>query len=134
MQPTSAIHFLTTFSAYFLTHLLYLDKLGTLPLYEMNYQALAGKNKVAFAPVGLTHSLYNTLLIIGSTPGSVIRDCGLDFDRWFPMLRKIRGGLRLKREGPQIAERLRHTLDRVRERYELECGVLATVSERSKAA
>ncbi len=134
VQPTSAIHFLTTFSAYFLTHLLYLDKLGTLPLYEMNYQALAGKNKVAFAPVGLTHSLYNTLLIIGSTPGSVIRDCGLDFDRWFPMLRKIRGGLRLKREGPQIAERLRHTLDRVRERYELECGVLATVSERSKAA
>jgi len=125
IQPTSGIHFLSTFSAYFLVHLLFLGKIGELPLYELNYQNLVRENKRAYPFASITQALYNLMLILGAVPGSVIRDCGLDFDRWFPMPRKVGDIIKLKRQGPRYAARCQQALDRVREKYQIECGVLA---------
>lgn len=124
VQPTSAVHFLTTFASYFLVHLLYLGKLQSLPLYELNYQDLVAKNKKLVPFAATAHMLYNTMLIMEAVPGNVMSDCGLDFDRWFPLPRRLLGVWKLKRNRGRYLGHFRKTLDRVRERYDIRCGVL----------
>ena len=126
VQPTSSIHFLTTFAAYFLVHLFYLGELGRLPLYELNYQALLRKDKVAFPFVAMTQVLYNVLQIIDAVPANVMSECGLDFDRWFPLPRRLLGAVKLKRGAENYRNHFRKSLDTVAERYGVECGLLAT--------
>lgn len=127
VQPTSAIHILTTFAAYFLVHLLYLGKLDSLPLYEMNHEALFRANKVASPYACMAQILLNTMLILNATPFSVFEHCGLDFDRWYPLPRRLLNLLRLKRHGPTYIAHFRRALDRLAERHALRCGVLSTL-------
>jgi hypothetical protein len=128
VQPTSGIHVLTTFGAYFLVHLLYLGKLRTLPLYEMNYQALVQKDKTALPFSAMTQTLYNAILIADAVPGQVMRDCGLDFDWWYPFHRRIPEIIRMKRNKARYLAHFERSLARVRERFGIECGVLPHVA------
>ncbi|MDA0824560.1 MAG: potassium transporter, partial [Proteobacteria bacterium] len=130
IQPTSGIHFLTTFASYFLVHLFYLGKLDTLPLYEIDYESFVPKNKVAWPFAALTQSLYNTLLIMDAVPNKVMTDCGVDFDRWFPFYRRLMGGLKLKRNANHYLDHFRSTLDSVRDRNSIRCGELPSVASR----
>ncbi len=124
IQPTSAIHFLTSVSAYFLVHLFYLGKLESLPLYEMNQQELMAKNKAAWSSACAAHALHNVTLIVGAVPSRVMQQFGLNFDLWYPPHRRLLDFIQLKRNGPRYAEHCRQTLDRVREKYGIRCGVL----------
>ena len=130
IQPTSGIHILTTFGSYFLTHLYFLGRLGEVPLYELNHQALVEQDKAVFPFACMTQILLNLMLITDAVPMKVISDCGLDFDRWYPLLRRLYGIIRLNRNKPRYIEQCRHALDRVRERYAINCGVLETVRAR----
>ena len=137
VQPTSGIHFLTTFAAYFLTHLFYLGQLKKLPLYEMDYPALLAQDKVAFPFAAMTQVLYNITLIISVVPNKVMADCGLDFDRWFPLHRRLLGGLKLQRNREKLLKSYKNTLDTVREKYHIRCGQLTkpeTVTDESSRA
>ena len=124
IQPSSGIHFLSTFGAYFLTHLLFLDKLPKLQLYELDYQSLMRKNKAGFALVGISHTLYNILVMLEEVPTSVFTRCGLDFDNWFPFYRRLLGGIDLRRHNLDYRLVFKHALDRVREKYQIRCGEL----------
>ncbi len=124
IQPTSAVHFLTTVASYFLTHLFMLGSIETLPLYELNQQDLLLKNKRAWSPACSTQALYNTMLIAGNVPTEVLRDFGLNFDLWFPAYRRLYDFAVLKRNAAAYGAHCRATLDRVGERYEIESGVL----------
>lgn len=125
IQPTSGIHFLTTFAAYFLVHLFFLGELARLPLYEMDYQALLRKDKVAFPFAAMTQVLYNTIVIMETVPARVMTECGLDFDRWYPLHRRLLGVMRLKRHAPNYLARFRATLNTVAKTYDIRCGLLA---------
>ncbi len=124
IQPTSAVHFLTTMASYFLTHHFMLGSLETLPLYELNQQDLAFKNKRAWAPTCATQAFYNTILIALNSPPEVLRDFGLNFDLWFPAYRRLYDFAVLKRNAARYSAHCRATLDRVGERYGIESGVL----------
>ncbi len=124
IQPTSGIHFLTTFAAYFLVHLFFLGELGRLPLYEMDYQTLLRKDKVAFPFAAMTQVLYNIIVIMDAVPARVMTECGLDFDRWFPLHRRLFGVFRLKRGGAAYRARFRATLDTIAKTYGIRCGLL----------
>lgn len=124
IQPTSAIHFLTTFSAYLLTHLFFLGKLDDLPLYELDQEELAAKAPVAWPLVCITLSLHNVILILSVVPRRVTREFGLDFDRWFPLHRRLLSLLAIKRHGARYVAHCKRTLDRVRIRHGVRCGVL----------
>lgn len=128
VQPTSAIHILTTFAAYFLVHLLYLGKLDTLPLYAINHEVLFRENKVAAPYACMVQILLNTMEIVNATPFSVIDHCGLDFDRWYPLPRRLLNALRLKRHGAHYTAHFRRALDRLAARHGLRWGALATVA------
>lgn len=125
IQPTSGIHFLTTFAAYFLVHLFFLGELARLPLYEMDYQALLRKDKVAFPFAAMTQVLYNIIVIMEAVPARVMTECGLDFDRWYPLHRRLLGVMRLKRHAAAYRARFRATLDTIASTYGIRCGPLA---------
>ncbi len=125
VQPTSAIHILTTFAAYFLVHLLYLGKLDSLPLYEMDQESLFRINKVVTPYAAMVQILLNTTLIVNATPFSVIDHCGLDFDRWYPLPRRLLNALRLKRNSRAYIAHFQRCLDRLAARHGMRCGVLA---------
>ena len=125
IQPTSGIHFLTTFAAYFLAHLFFLGELGRLPIYEMDYQALLRKDKVAFPFAAMTQVLHNIIVIMEATPTRVMTECGLDFDRWYPLHRRLLGVMKLKRYAPGYLAHFRATLDTIAKTYDIRCGPLA---------
>lgn len=125
VQPTSGIHFLSTFGAYFLTHLLFLDKLKHLGLYELDYQTLIRRDRFAFPFVSIAQTMYNVLQIMEAVPTSVMTRCGVDFDNWFPVYRRLLGGLKLKRNHAAYSERFKQTLDVVQKKYDIRCGELA---------
>lgn len=125
IQPTSGIHFLTTFAAYFLSHLFFLGELGRLPIYEMDYQAMLHKDKVAFPFAAMTQVLHNIIVIMEATPARVMTECGLDFDRWYPLPRRLLGVMKLRRHAPEYRARFRATLDALAAHYDIRCGLLA---------
>ena len=129
IQPSSGIHFLSTFGAYFLTHLFFLNKLPHLRLYELDYQSLLRKNKQGFALVGISHTLYNILIMLDAVPTNVFTRCGLDFDNWFPFYRRVLGGMDLRRHNSAYRAVFKKALDRVKEKYQIRCGELEHSTE-----
>lgn len=124
IQPRSATLHLTTFMGYFLTHLMFSDKVRHIPLYELDVQDLLRKSKKVFPYALLSLAQYNLSLIADSVPTKVFRDCGLDFDRWYPLPRRMMGTARFMLTHRREREHLRHTLDTVRERFDVRCGPL----------
>jgi len=133
IQPRSAALHLTSYSAYFLTHLFLRDKLGDLPLYEADLVELWQKHR-AVAPYALfTLVQYNLGLIADTVPGKVFRECGLDFARWYPWYRRTAAGLHFMRTHRRQSEHLRRSLDTVRERFGVRCGPLIEGEARASA-
>ena len=108
VQNRSATLHLTSFAAYFLTHLLFLGKIKDVPLYELDMAVLRRTSNAAFPYTIFSLAQHNLSLIYDAVPTKVFLDCGLDLDRWY------------RRE----RERQRHALDTVRERFDVRCGPL----------
>jgi hypothetical protein len=125
IQPTSILHLLSSMGAYFNTHLLYLNQLSKLPLYEVDFPEMNSKAKDALFVVMMTHLLYNAALILEAVPAKVRDECGLDLERWYPLPRRLVAVMRLVRELKRRPDHHRRTLDRVRDRFGVRCGTLA---------
>ncbi len=125
IQPRSATMHLTSFIAYFLTHLLFLGKIRDVPLYELDMEDLRRKSNAAFPYTVFSLAQYNLSLIADSVPTKVFRDCGLDFDRWYPLPRRMLGTARFMLTHRREREHQRRTLDTVRERFDVRCGPLS---------
>jgi len=112
----------SSFGGYYLTHLLFLGKLGRAGLYELDIEDLQSKasNAVFYASVSL--SMHNLGLVAAAVPKKVILDCGLDFDRWYPMHRRIAGSADFLRNRVRDIEHHRRALETVRDRYDVRCG------------
>ncbi len=124
IHPRSATLHLTTFMSYFLTHLMFLDKITDLPLYELDMQDLRRKSNAALPFVMISLVQHNLSIISDSVPTKVFLDCGLDFDRWYPLPRRMIGTARFMLTHRREREHLLHTLDTVRERFDIRCGPL----------
>lgn len=127
IQSRSATMHLTTFMGYYSTHLMFLDKLGDIPLYELDIQDLREKSKTVFPYALVSMAQYNLGLIADAVPATVFRDCGLDFDRWYPLPRRLAATARFVLTHRRDREHLRRSLDLVRERFDVRCGPLAPV-------
>jgi hypothetical protein len=111
--------------AYFLTHLLFLGKIRDVPLYELDMEDLRRKSNAVFPYTVFSLAQYNLSLIADSVPTKVFRDCGLDFDRWYPLPRRMLGTARFMLTHRREREHQRRTLDTVRERFDVRCGPLS---------
>jgi hypothetical protein len=120
----SATMHLSSYMGYFLSHLLFLDKVKDLPLYELDMLDLRTKSKMVFPYALLTLAQHNISLIADSIPAKAFSECGLDFDRWYPLPRRLAATARFMRTHRREREHQRRTLDTVRERFDVRCGPL----------
>jgi hypothetical protein len=124
IQPRSATLHLTSYMAYFTTHLLFLGKLTDVPLYELDMQDLRRKSQTVLPYTMFTLAQHNMSLISDSVPTKVLLDCGLDFERWYPLPRRMIATARFTRTHRHEREHQRRTLNTVRERFDVRCGPL----------
>ncbi|MGN6335853.1 hypothetical protein [Mycobacterium sp.] len=120
----SAVLHLPAFMGYFLGHLLFLDKLSEIPLYEIDWQSLRQKAPLAFPYVLFALVQHNLSLIYDNVPRRVFNENGLDFDKWYPVPRRLPGMARFVLTHRRERERQRRVLDTVRERFDIRCGPL----------
>jgi hypothetical protein len=103
---------------------LFLGKIRELPLYEFDLQDMRMKSAQVFPYALLTLAQYNLSLIADSVPRKVFVECGLDFDRWYPLHRRMVGTARFMMTHRRDRERQRQILDTVRDRFDVRCGPL----------
>ncbi|MCV7194700.1 hypothetical protein [Mycolicibacterium brumae] len=125
IQPQSAIMHLTSFGAYFGTHLFLSDRLSDAGLYEVDLMELYNASRKVFPPTLFALAAHNLSLCVDALPASAFRECGLDFDRWYPLPRRSIAQLKFLRQHRADRERARHALDTVRARYGVRCGPLS---------
>lgn len=118
----SATFHLTTYQAYFMTHLMFLETLSEIPLYELDAYSLRRKSNAVFPYAALALAQYNLSLTADSLPASVFRDCGLDPDRWYPLPRRALATARFMLTHRREREHHRQVLDTVRDRFDIRCG------------
>ncbi len=68
---------------------------------------------------------HNLSLIYDNVPSRVFTENGLDFERWYPLPRRLPGLTRFLLTHRRERERQRHVLDTVRERFNIPCGPLS---------
>ena len=125
IQLRSATMHLTSFMAYFMTHMLYRDRLADAPLYELDAIELRAKSKVIL-PFGiLCLSQHNLSVMFERLPNAVFLRCGSNVDSWYPLTRQLRGSLTFLLRHRRDRDNARRTLDTLRERFDLRCGPLA---------
>ena len=124
VHARSATLHLTSFAAYFLTHLLFLGKIKDVPLYELDMPMLRRKANAAFPYTIFTLAQHNLSLIYDAVPTKVFLDCGLDLDRWYPLPRRMAATVRFMLRHRRERDYLRRTLDTVRKRFDVRCGPL----------
>lgn len=110
---------------YFLGHLMMLDKLTDIPLYEVDWQELRRESPVAFPYVLFALAQHNLSLIYDNVPSGVFKENGLDFDQWYPLPRRLPGQIRFLLTHRRECERQRRVLDTVRERFQIRCGPIS---------
>ncbi|MEZ5651267.1 MAG: FAD-dependent oxidoreductase [Burkholderiaceae bacterium] len=120
----SAVHFLTSVSAYFLTELFMSDRLRDVPLYALDMPALYDKDRKAWIMAATTLSTMNLLLFMQAVPFKVLDACGLDLDRWHPLHRRLLSLINAKRGESGKLSQMRASLDAVQSRFGVQCGRL----------
>ncbi|MDX1885958.1 FAD-dependent oxidoreductase [Mycolicibacterium sp. 120270] len=125
IHPRSWVLHLPAFHGYFLTHLLFLDKLREVPLYEVDMWDLRRKSPTAHPYALFALVQHNLSLIYENVPRSVFSENGLDFDAWYPKPRRLPGLLKFMLTHRRSRKRARHVLDTVRDRFDIRCGTLS---------
>ncbi len=124
INPRSAVLHLPAFQGYYLAHLLLLEKAREVPLYEVDWYELRQKSSAAFPYVLFAHAQHNLSLIYDNVPSRVFRECGLDFDKWYPLPRRLPSLVKFMLTHRRTLEQQRRVLDTVRERFDIRCGPL----------
>lgn len=125
ISARSAIHILSSVSAYFLTHLFFLGKLPDARLYALDLEHLLTKGRKVWQMSGMMLSFMNTLVLLKLLPLQVVDKCALDLDRWFPLPRRLAALIAVKWHERRYLRHCRRILDRVRDRHGIRCGALA---------
>ena len=125
IQPRSATLHLSSFQGYFLTHLMFLDKLTTVPLYELDLQELREKSAMGFTYALFALVNHNFSVIYDNVPRRVFSENGLDFDTWYPLPRRLPSVAMYTLRHRRMRDRARHVLDTVRDRFDIRCGPLS---------
>lgn len=114
-------------NAYFLTHLLFLGKLNQIPLYAVDAEESRRKAPQYVMAAGTGPlQLYNLSLIAEALPArqfmKVVSRYGLDFDRWFPLPRRLRASAEFMLNHKGDREHHRRSLDTIAERFGIRSG------------
>ncbi len=129
ITPRSMVHFLSSAAAYFLTHLMFLEKLRDLPLYAFDGETMAAKNNHVYHTSLISLSFMNMVTMMQVLPFAIVDGCGLDIDRLYPLPRRALLLVDVKLRGRRYVSHCRKALDRVSERFGVHCGRLPSRAE-----
>ena len=124
IQMRSSTMHLPSYMAYFSTHLLFSGKLCDVPLYALDWLDLKQKSPTALVPTLMTLAQHNLGLYADNLPMRAFRELGLDFDRWYPLPRRLVATAKFMTSHRRERHRLRRVLDTVQERFDVRCGPL----------
>lgn len=127
INQSSMPFFLTSFNGYFLTHLMYREKHLRVPLYAMDMTELADKNKEALGSIAEIATVLNVLLLMKALPVKVFSECLLDFNRWYPLPRRLPSLLRYMLNRRRYVAHCRSVLDQFARENDVKVGVLPHV-------
>lgn len=134
---TSSTFVVPAVSAYFMSHLFFLDRLADCPLYELDFHGLRRNDPGALLPVAGALMNYNLSIAFERLPMRAFRDFHFDFDRWYPPVRQFAGALKFMSHHKRHRPQLRHALDTWSQHANVRCGLLSTTAlqgERHQAA
>jgi thioredoxin reductase len=117
-------HFLTSVSGFFAPHLLYRDALKGRGFYTLDHDGLFRENRNAWIGASAAQAYMNQVIAVQTLPMTLLDRCGLDFDRWYPLPRRLGGLLQMKSSAARDIAHCRKVLDRVAERFKAHCGPL----------
>ena len=114
---------LTPWSAYFLTHLLFRGELVDAPLYELDTVAVRNTAPDEIGAAVGTLMVHNLSVIIDLLPPKVLMQCGSDLERWYPWPRRLVGRVRFLATHRRDRAHWRRSLDTFRERHGIAGGI-----------
>ncbi|MBF9058577.1 hypothetical protein HKCCSP123_05220 [Rhodobacterales bacterium HKCCSP123] len=124
INARDGFHFLTSVSAFFLTHLFYRDDLFGNGFHCLDHEALFRQNRNAWVGASAAQAYMNQAIAVQTLPLSLLDRCGPDLDRWSPLPRRMAGLFRMKASAAQDIAHCRWVLDRVADRFGIRCGPL----------
>jgi hypothetical protein len=116
-------------AGYFLTHLMFLDELTTVPLYALNWHELRRRAPQAVPWVRGSLLAYNLGLSLDVVPKSALLDYGLDTERWFPWPRRLRRRIMSRGGRERTRQHCRRSLDDFSRATGVPCAPLSTVRQ-----
>jgi hypothetical protein len=119
----------TPFAGYYLTHLLFLGRLSNIGLYELDLEALAAKDRRVVIYAAIALAMHNLGCIATAVPPKVMLGCGLDYDRWYPLPRRLVGMVDFMAHVRAERRHNQATLDRIAARFGVRCMPLRQDSE-----
>lgn len=124
LGPRDAIHFLTSVSGYFGVHLMERGLLRGQGFYQMDLEGLFRTDRKAWVGATAAQAYLSQALCLTLLPMSLLDRCGLDFDRWYPLPRRLIGLIRAKSTAKADIAHCQKVLDRVGDRFDLLCRPL----------
>ena len=121
---SSATGIVSSFAGYYLAHLMFTDQLRSAGLYELDVVDLHAKAKPVVYYAAANLAMHNLGLISEILPNKVLLGCGLDYDRWYPLPRRMLGAAEFLRTQRRDREHHQKTLGTIRDRYAVRCGPL----------
>lgn len=122
INSSSSTFGFSSFSGYYLAHLMMRDLLVDAPLVEVDWNAVqrqAQDEAIPIVAAALLHNLSVAYELLGPRP---FKGCGLDFDRWYPPHRVLIGQLAFAVRHRRVRARAARSLAVVRERHGFRCG------------
>lgn len=119
-----ALHFHTSVSGFFTTHLFFRGELRGRGLYAVDHEALFRADKKAWVGATAAQAYLYHLTMVASLPMPVLNRCFLDLDRWYPMPRRLAWFLRMKASAKADSAHCRAVLTRVSQRFDIPCKPL----------
>lgn len=117
-----AMHVLTTYSSFILSHLFLSGRLRTSGLYFLDLAALLKTDKHAFSAATMVQSYHNLLMGIKNLPASSRKHFGMDFNLWYPLPRRMLALNRIRKTGRADIQHCRKSLDAVVQRFGIRGG------------
>jgi len=100
ISQRDGFHVLTSVAGFFVTHLLYRGALRAKGFFTLDHEALFRQDRNAWVGASAAQAYMNQVIAVQTLPMMLLDRCGLDFDRWYPLPRRMAGLIRLKRTRP----------------------------------
>ncbi len=115
----------SAFAGYYMTHLMFRDKLREVALHELDIAELHRRAAPVVIYASMSLTMHNLSLLLDVLPKRVLMGCGLDYNLWYPVPRQIAGVVRILTSHHRTRPHDRRTLEALGTRFGVRSGPLS---------